>query len=90
VSDLDQKRSIHRHVKVVHSSFIEGPHMTKNTASVIMVPPLTVNKQCNPSLIFSGNPGNSGLGIRGSLNTPIDETVVIFFLEQNTLPYLDK
>ncbi len=33
VSDLGPKRSMHRPVKVAHSSFIEGLHMTKNTAS---------------------------------------------------------
>ncbi len=33
VSDLGPKRSIHRPLKVAHSSFIEGSHATKNTAS---------------------------------------------------------
>jgi hypothetical protein len=33
VSDLDTRRSIHRPVLVTQSSFIEGLHVTKNTAS---------------------------------------------------------
>ncbi len=33
VGDLDSKRYMHRPVKVAHSSFIEGSHTTKNTAS---------------------------------------------------------
>ncbi len=33
VSDLGPWRSVHRPVKVAHSLFIEGSHMTKNTAS---------------------------------------------------------
>ncbi len=37
VSDLDPYRSMHRAVLVAHSSFIEGSHMTKNTASDLIV-----------------------------------------------------
>ncbi len=33
VSDLDPQRSMHRPIKVAHSSFVEESHMTKNTAS---------------------------------------------------------
>ncbi len=42
VSDLGPQRSIHRPVWVAHSSFIEGSHTTKNTASVLdlLVDPL--------------------------------------------------
>jgi hypothetical protein len=36
VSNLDPQRSMHRPVEVAHSSFIEGSHMTKNTASGII------------------------------------------------------
>jgi hypothetical protein len=41
VSDLDRSINISLWVKVVHSSFTEGSHMTKNTASELV--------NCRPS-----------------------------------------
>jgi hypothetical protein len=37
VSNLDPERSMHRLVLVAHSSFIEGSHTTKNTASAYFI-----------------------------------------------------
>jgi hypothetical protein len=52
---------MHRPVKVAHSSFIEGSHMTKNTASAYM-PRTTLTKKRNFNMIctWSSSPEKDG------------------------------
>ncbi len=66
MSDLDRSMHISLWVQVAHSSFIEGSHMTKNTASAyVRFAPSLVHK-CKTRMEVTGNVKCTSLLLYGS------------------------